>query len=101
MELPEVQASSGGSVVVPNEASLKGSSPQVPTNPQSTGKSWRFWIAFVTLCVCAFLSSIDATILATALPPITDELKGSSLLAFWCATSFLLAQTVVQPSIFQ
>ena len=71
----------------------------VPNNQTIRRKSWRFWIAFFTLCVCAFMSSIDATILATALPPIAHELKGSSLLAFWCATSFLLAQTVIQPSI--
>lgn len=62
-------------------------------------KSWRFWLAFVTLCLSSFLSSVDATILATALPPIAEELKGSSILAFWCATSFLLASTVVQPGI--
>jgi hypothetical protein len=60
-------------------------------------KSWRFWVAFFVLILCTFLSSIDATILATALPPITKELNGTTILAFWCATSFLLAKTVVQP----
>ena len=60
-------------------------------------KSWRFWIAFCVLVLCAFLSSIDATILATALPSITSELDGTTILAFWCATSFLLSKTVVQP----
>jgi MFS family permease len=76
---------------------LKGSPAPLPAPPRIK-KSWRFWIAFFTLGVCALISSIDATILATALPPIAEELKGSSILAFWCATSFLLAQTVVQPS---
>lgn len=60
-------------------------------------KSQRFWIAFVTLLFSTFLTSIDATVLATALPPISAELNGTSILTFWCATSFLLAKTVVQP----
>jgi hypothetical protein len=62
-------------------------------------KSWRFWGAFIVLLLCAFLSSIDATILATALPSIAQELNGSSILAFWCGTSYLLAKTVLQPGI--
>ena len=62
-------------------------------------KSWRFWGAFSSLFLCAFLSAIDATILGTALPQITEELNGTSILAFWCATSFILAKTVIQPGI--
>jgi hypothetical protein len=62
-------------------------------------KSWRFWVAFIVLLLCAFLSSIDATILATALPTIAQELNGSSILAFWCGTAYLLAKTVLQPGI--
>jgi hypothetical protein len=62
-----------------------------------TTKSWRFWIAFAFLFLCAFISSIDATILGTALPQIAEELNGTSILTFWCATSFFLAKTVVQP----
>ena len=69
------------------------------TGGGGTRKSWRFWVAFFVLILCTFLSSIDATILATALPPITKELNGTTILAFWCATSFLLAKTVVQPGI--
>ena len=60
-------------------------------------KSWRFWAAFTFLFLCAFISSIDATILGTALPQIAEELNGTSILTFWCATSFFLAKTVVQP----
>ena len=60
-------------------------------------KSWRFWVAFAFLFLCAFISAIDATILGTALPQIAEEVNGTSILAFWCATSFFLAKTVVQP----
>jgi hypothetical protein len=67
-----------------------------PTKPR---KSWRFWVAFVFLFLCSFVSSIDATILGTALPQIADDLNGTSILTFWCATAFFLAKTVVQPGI--
>lgn len=60
-------------------------------------KSWRFWVALAFLFLCAFISSIDATILGTALPQIAEELRGTSILTFWSATSFILAKTVVQP----
>lgn len=67
-------------------------------NTEDRGRrSWRFIIAFMFLFLCAFISSIDATILGTALAPITEELNGTSILAFWCATSFFLSKTVVQP----
>ena len=52
---------------------------------------------FLFLFLCAFISSIDATILGTALPQIAEELNGTSTLTFWCATAFFLAKTVVQP----
>jgi MFS family permease len=67
------------------------------TNATKKRKSWRFWVALAFLFVCAFISSIDATILGTALPLIAEDLQGTSVLTFWSATSFILAKTVVQP----
>lgn len=61
------------------------------------GKSGRFWMAFSMLNLTAFISALDAVIIAAALPAITAELKGSSNQAFWSGTSFLLAATITQP----
>src|SRR5580704_8811028 len=61
------------------------------------GKSTRFWIAFATLCFTAFISALDAVIIAAALPAIASELKGTSNQAFWSGTAFLLAATITQP----
>jgi Major Facilitator Superfamily len=61
------------------------------------GKSSRFWLAFVMLVLTAFISALDAVIIAAALPAITTELKGSSNQAFWSGTAFLLASTITQP----
>ena len=62
-----------------------------------SGKSGRFWVAFFTLNLTAFISALDAVIIAAALPAITSELGGSSNQAFWSGTAFLLAATITQP----
>jgi hypothetical protein len=78
----------------------KSLTPQ-PAKPRKkniwSGKSGRFWIAFFTLNLTAFISALDAVIIAAALPAITSELGGSSNQAFWSGTAFLLAATVTQP----
>jgi Major Facilitator Superfamily len=61
------------------------------------GKSPRFWIAFAVLNLTAFISALDAVIIAAALPAITQELGGTSNQAFWSGTAFLLAATITQP----
>jgi hypothetical protein len=62
-----------------------------------SGKSGRFWAAFSTLLLTAFISALDAVVIAAALPAITAELGGSSNQAFWSGTAFLLAATITQP----
>jgi hypothetical protein len=60
-------------------------------------KSGRFWTAFAMLTLTAFISALDAVIIAAALPAITTELQGTSNQAFWSGTAFLLAATITQP----
>jgi hypothetical protein len=62
-----------------------------------SGKSTSFWLAFATLCLTAFISALDAVIIAAALPAITSDLGGTSNQAFWSGTAFLLAATITQP----
>lgn len=97
-------------------SSLKLSSPPSPSSPTLedekslapepakphkkslwSGKSGRFWVAFFMLNLTAFISALDAVIIAAALPAITSELGGSSNQAFWSGTAFLLAATITQP----
>src|SRR5271170_2112586 len=84
----------------PSMEDEKSLTPQ-PAKPRKkniwAGKSGRFWIAFFTLNLTAFISALDAVIIAAALPAITSELGGSSNQAFWSGTAFLLAATVTQP----
>jgi len=57
----------------------------------------RFWAAWISLCLTIFVAAMDSLIIAAALPHIATELGGTSNEAFWCATGFLLAQTVMMP----
>ncbi|KAI2612326.1 putative MFS transporter [Hypoxylon fragiforme] len=59
----------------------------------------RFLLAFMSLLTIVSAVAIEATSLPTALPIMSAELGGTALQAFWSGTSFLLASTVIQPTI--
>ncbi|KAF2119538.1 major facilitator superfamily domain-containing protein [Lophiotrema nucula] len=60
-------------------------------------RNFRFHLAFVSVCACTFIATVDTVIVATALPAITRALHATSNEAYWCGTGFLFAQTVSQP----
>ncbi|KAF4630703.1 hypothetical protein G7Y89_g7434 [Cudoniella acicularis] len=62
----------------------------------STSKSWKFYLILLSLTFICFVSSLDGSIIATALPHITNEISAADNYV-WIANSFLVAQTVVQP----
>ncbi|KAH0444190.1 MFS multidrug transporter [Colletotrichum camelliae] len=61
--------------------------------------SREFLLAFGALCTVALAVAFDATTLSVALPTMSAELGGTALEAFWSGTSFLLASTVLQPTV--
>lgn len=56
----------------------------------------RIWIIFSALIAGMFLSSLDQTIVSTAMPTIVGELGGVEHQT-WITTAYLLATTVVMP----
>jgi EmrB/QacA subfamily drug resistance transporter len=56
----------------------------------------RVVIVFIGLQLAMVMSSLDSTIVATALPTITKDIGGFSLVT-WVATVYLLAQVVTMP----
>ncbi len=58
-----------------------------------------FFLAFSALLVLTIAVALDATTLSVALPTISAALGGGALEAFWSGTSFLLASTVLQPTV--
>ena len=63
-----------------------------PKNP----KGIRFWGTFVAMCILAFLSALDASIITIALPTIVEDIGGGTQYV-WIANSFVVAACVVQP----
>ncbi|KAF1845865.1 MFS general substrate transporter [Cucurbitaria berberidis CBS 394.84] len=59
-------------------------------------KSVRFWGIFVALCILAFISALDVSIVMVALPRITAEIGGAGKYV-WIANSFVVASSVPQP----
>ncbi|KAH7303063.1 major facilitator superfamily domain-containing protein [Stachybotrys elegans] len=86
---------------------MAGDTPDVPPNEietpagatatiPETQRGIRFWGVFAALCVLAFISALDVSIIATALPRITAEI-GSGAQFVWIANCFVISSTVLQP----
>ena len=54
------------------------------------------WIALVAVMIAMFFSSLDQTVVSTAMPVIISELKGFNLYA-WVFTGYILATSVTVP----
>ncbi|KAL4925060.1 major facilitator superfamily domain-containing protein [Aspergillus undulatus] len=65
-------------------------------NVSSPARSPRFWGIFAALCLLAFVSALDVSIITTALPTITTDIGGASQYV-WIANSFVVASCVDQP----
>ncbi|RAO69440.1 uncharacterized protein BHQ10_005452 [Talaromyces amestolkiae] len=55
------------------------------------------WLIVLTLAFVSLIVALDATILVTALPTISEDLNGSGSASFWVGTSYLLASSVLMP----
>ncbi|KUI60137.1 hypothetical protein VP1G_07374 [Cytospora mali] len=76
----------------------KGDQHGPPSEPIRTSKKpLSFYFAFLSLLMMVLIVSLDATILAVALPEISSELGGTTLQAFWASLVLTLAVVVVQP----
>jgi len=78
--------------------STSTSDKQSHSHPPDTGssKDWRFWTVIFSLCAIGFASSLDNTIIFTALPTITQQIGGGDQYV-WIANSYALASVAIQP----
>lgn len=67
---------------------------------QSASHPVQFWIIIASLSLLAFVSALDAMIVTTALPTITQDIGGATQYV-WIANSFVIASTVLQPLVGQ
>lgn len=59
-----------------------------------------FWGIFSALCLLAFISALDVSVITTAFPTIIADIGGATEYV-WIANCFIIASTVLQPLIGQ
>ncbi|OKL60115.1 hypothetical protein UA08_04632 [Talaromyces atroroseus] len=59
-------------------------------------KGFRFWAILASVSVTSLLTSLEATIVSTALPTIITELHGANKY-IWVSSGYLLTMTTLQP----
>ncbi|KAH6664562.1 major facilitator superfamily domain-containing protein [Halenospora varia] len=87
------------SLPLPLAAAPLGAS-SAESEPSPVRHSPQFWMVIVALSLLSFISALDVTIIATALPLITEEIGGATQYV-WIANSFVFASAVLQPLIGQ
>ncbi|KAK6607518.1 major facilitator superfamily transporter [Botrytis cinerea] len=85
-------------ILSPDSGSIDLEKSDLPIEPESKNRGWRFYGSFACLAILNLVCAIDATILSVALPTIATSLHATAMQAFWCGTSFLLCSTVFQPT---
>lgn len=79
---------------------LMNSDETIPDSPKEDQPKWQppagFMWVYIALMVSMLLSSLDQTIVSTALPTMVGELGGVSLMA-WVITAYILASTISMP----
>ena len=70
---------------------VQQSPPQPPQLHQPAARGWRFWAAFVPMCVGTLLAAFETTVTSTALPSIVSDL-GSGDLYVWILNGYLLTR---------
>lgn len=67
------------------------------THSKHTLRGFPLFIVIFSLCLAQFLSALDITIVATALPTIARQLQSTSAQYTWVGTSYNLASTASTP----
>ncbi|SLM40557.1 mfs transporter [Lasallia pustulata] len=81
----------------PEKSAVAADGVPLETEKSNWNKPLRFYLAFFCLLLMVLMVSIDATALGVAIPTLTTELHGTTVLAFWTNISFMLIVAIVQP----
>ncbi|EPE05429.1 mfs transporter [Ophiostoma piceae UAMH 11346] len=96
---PAAEVHAAGTTPDDEPTAMDGGTVEMVGNKAVFKPTRSFYLAFSALLVLTIAVALDATTLSVALPTISSALGGSALEAFWSGTSFLLASTVLQPSV--
>ena len=78
-----------------SQDSEKGKKDSQPGKTVSSDKSVRFWLIFVSMCICLFLAALELFSVSTALPTIASALNSSQIT--WIASAYALSSTAFLP----
>jgi hypothetical protein len=80
-------------------AEVDAGSPDMPSDENTVyPRGLRLVMILMALCCAVFLVALDQTIIATAIPKITDEFSSISDVG-WYGSSYLLTATALQPTL--
>ncbi|KAI0709725.1 Mfs1.2 [Earliella scabrosa] len=77
------------------EANVSKSNVPDTKPPPAVKKGYKFWMIFLSLCLAMFLSALEFSGVATALPVIINELHGDDFV--WVGAAYALASTAFLP----
>ena len=83
------------SIIRPQESNLTIEPPAVDAVAVRPPKGPRFWLMLIALCMALFLSALEFTAVATALPTITADLHGTDFV--WVGSAYALASSAILP----
>ncbi|KAF7340295.1 Iron permease [Mycena venus] len=69
--------------------------PYTPDGEEKPPRDMRFWLIFLCLCVCSFVTAIEIGSITTALPTIVNDLHGTQFI--WVGSAFALGSTALIP----
>ncbi|KAG8221503.1 MFS general substrate transporter [Butyriboletus roseoflavus] len=74
---------------------LKNDDKSIQSDTAPSKKSTKFWLIFVSMCICLFLSAIEISSVSTALPTITNALHAYQFT--WVGSAYALSSTAFLP----
>ncbi|KAK7050204.1 iron permease [Favolaschia claudopus] len=66
----------------------------VPDNTEHP-RDLRFWLVFLALFVCGFITALEMGVISASLPTIVDDLQGTQFI--WVGSAYALAATALIP----
>ncbi|KAI1282767.1 major facilitator superfamily domain-containing protein [Xylaria sp. FL0933] len=96
-EEKEAQLSQNPASNDPGDGGMIGGQAEADIELTEYPSTWKATLLTIGLCLVTFTTAIDNTIIATAIPSITEEFHSLNDIG-WYASSYLLASTALQPS---
>jgi MFS family permease len=86
-----------GDTVLAKEETNDVVDPEAQPAAKAVASTWRRRAIMASLCLTQFITALDVTIIATALPTVTRALAANASEYAWIGSSFTLASTTSSP----